>query len=60
MTRPIRSVIPVPNVRVTVPAGSKAYTLFRKQPLPVTKDARGRAQVTLPRLEEYEVIAIER
>ena len=60
MTRPIRNVVPLPDVTVTVPDGRKAYTLFREQPLALAKDARGRAQVVVPRLGEYEVVVVER
>ncbi|HWQ53415.1 MAG TPA: beta-galactosidase trimerization domain-containing protein [Bryobacteraceae bacterium] len=60
MTRPIRSVVSLPDVKITVPDGRKAYSLFRSQPLPITKDAQGRAQVVLPRLNEYEVVVFER
>jgi hypothetical protein len=62
MTRPITRVLPLDNVRVTLPLGeraSKVYTLFRPQPLPLVYDGKGRAQVTLPRLDEYEVVVFE-
>jgi hypothetical protein len=63
MTRPITRVLPLRNVRVKLDAGetaSKAYTLFRPLALPLSRDAKGRVQVTLPRADEYEVIVFEK
>jgi len=61
MTRPIAKVLPLRNVRVTLnETFSKAYTLVRSQPLPLSKDAKGRLQVTLPSADEYEVIVFEK
>lgn len=60
MTRPIRKVVPLADIRVAVPEGRKAYTLFRQRELAVTRDARGWAQVVVPRLDEYEVVVLER
>lgn len=60
MTRPIRNVVPLAEIRVAVPEGRKAYTLVGQRELPVSKNTRGWAEVVVPRLEEYEVVVVER
>jgi len=62
MTRPITGVLPALNVMVTLPKGQparKAFTLMRPQPLPISKDDQGRLRVTVPRVDEYEVVVFE-
>ena len=61
MTRPIRKVVPLPDVRVTLDGSfRKAFTLMRPQSLALRKDTRGRTQFVLPRVAEYEVVVLER
>jgi len=63
MTRPITKIIPLENIRITFPGltGAKdAYTLVRPQKLATQRDRNGKLQLTLPRLEEYEVVVIEK
>jgi hypothetical protein len=62
MTRPITRVLPALNVPVTLPKGvlaTKAFTLMRPQTLPISKDKEGRVRVTVPRVDEYEVVVFE-
>jgi len=62
MTRPITRVLPALNVPVTLPKGelaTKAFTLMRPQALPISKDKEGRVRVTVPRVDEYEVVVFE-
>lgn len=55
MTRPIRNIVPLPNVRVTVEAKySKARSLWTGQVLSVRNGS-----VTLPSLHEYDAIVFE-
>lgn len=55
MTRPIRSVVPLSNVKIRLERPSaKAYTLVRQQTLAVQNN-----EVTLPQLDEYEVVVFE-
>ncbi|MCC6392975.1 MAG: beta-galactosidase trimerization domain-containing protein, partial [Bryobacterales bacterium] len=55
MTRPIRRIVPLPNVRVTVEGKySKARSLWTGQALPVRNGS-----VTVPSLQEYDVIVFE-
>lgn len=55
MTRPIRRVIPVENLRIRLPrAYSKARTLVQAGQLPI----RG-AALTIPKVNEYEVVVVE-
>jgi hypothetical protein len=54
MTRPIRRILPLDNVRVKVNRPVKrAFTLVKQSSLPVGQ------VLTIPRLEEYEVLVIE-
>jgi len=62
MTRPIREITPLHDVRISLPvspAFHRAFSLYHPQTLPIVKDAHGRPQVSLPNLEEYEVIVLE-
>lgn len=63
MTRPIRRVLPVENLRLSLAVKGgvkKVFTLMRPQVLSPRKDSANRLQLVLPRMEEYEVIVIER
>ena len=60
MTRPIRHVLPVQNARITLRFNaSKARALWSGKDLPLTRDAAGRISITVPRVDEYEVVAVE-
>jgi hypothetical protein len=62
MTRPIRHIVPVSDVRITLPSGArptKAYTLWTHQPVRLSHDQSGRVQAVIPRLDEYEVLVFE-
>ncbi|MCZ2146618.1 MAG: beta-galactosidase trimerization domain-containing protein [Bryobacterales bacterium] len=55
MTRPIRRIVPLPNVRVSVEGKySRARSLWTGQALPVRNGS-----VTVPSLQEYDVIVFE-
>jgi len=63
MTRPIRHIMPLDNVRVNfdgLGAVKKAYTLMHPQNITPNVKANGRTEFLLPRIEEYEVLVIER
>ncbi len=63
MTRPITGVIPLRDVRVTLPAPAaftRVHTLMEPRELPVTRTAAGELQVTLPGAAEYEVLVFEK
>jgi hypothetical protein len=63
MTRPIQRVLPAENLRITLrQAGEvkKVSTLVRPQVLKTQRDRDGRLQFVVPRVEEYEVVVIER
>ncbi|MCX6624994.1 MAG: beta-galactosidase trimerization domain-containing protein, partial [Acidobacteria bacterium] len=62
MTRPIRRVLPVRNAKLTLAKGlaaSKARALWSGKDLPLSKDAQGRVSLTVPRMDEYEVVVVE-
>jgi hypothetical protein len=62
MTRPIRQIFPVSNVRITLSSGihaSRAFTLWNDQPVKLTRSESGQLQATIPRLNEYEVLVLE-
>ena len=62
MTRPIRHIVPVSDVRITLASGihaSKAFTLWDHHPVPLTHDRSGRSQAVIPRLNEYDVLVLE-
>jgi hypothetical protein len=61
--RPVSRVIPLRDLRVSVPgfgAARKVYSLMRTQELAVGKDGNGNLSFVVPRLEEYEVVVIEK
>ena len=63
MTRPIRKVLPQSGVKLTLAKGfdpTRATTLWSGKPLTITKDAQGRAQVSVPTFHEYEVVVLEK
>ncbi|HZQ53550.1 MAG TPA: alpha-amylase family protein [Bryobacteraceae bacterium] len=63
MTRPIQSVVPVENVRISVNVPGtfrRAFTLYHPQELALATDSRGSLQFSLPRLDEYEVIVLQK
>jgi hypothetical protein len=63
MTRPIRRVVPLENVGITVRTIGEVksiYTLMRPGTLaPRTADG-GRIHFIVPRIEEYEVVVLEK
>ena len=62
MARPIRRVVPLRDVRVSFGGSGrspKVLTLVRPQALTPLKTKDGRWQVTVPYMEEYEVIVVE-
>jgi hypothetical protein len=62
MTRPIRHVVPISNVHITLAPGihaSKAFTLWEHRPITITRDKAGNRQAVIPRLNEYEVLVLE-
>ncbi|HXR77678.1 MAG TPA: hypothetical protein VN737_16975, partial [Bryobacteraceae bacterium] len=62
MTRPIRHIVPIFNVRIALTPqihASRAYTLWDRRPVPLTRDQSGRLQALIPRLNEYEVLVLE-
>ena len=62
MTRPIRQIIPVSNVRITLGSGihaSRAKTLWDGQTVKLTRTESGQIQALIPRLNEYEVLVLE-
>jgi hypothetical protein len=63
MTRPIRNVVPLRDVRITLAAWKEVRrisTLMHPQTLAGHKDPSGRIQFTVPQVNEYEVIVIEK
>jgi hypothetical protein len=61
--RPVSRVIPLRDLRVSVPGfgeARKVYTLMRPQELAVGKDGNGDLSFVVPRLDEYEVVVIEK
>ncbi len=63
MTRPITRVLPLRNIRVTLPqpaAFTRVRTLMTPQLLPIRRTAAGGLQVTLPHAAEYEVLVFEK
>jgi len=63
MTRPITSVLPLRNIRVTLPQPAqftRVRTLMTPQLLPIRRTPTGGLQVTLPRAAEYEVLVFEK
>ncbi len=63
MTRPIRQVVLVQNVRVSLSFDGKARfvrTVMRPATLTATRKSEGRLQFVLPRVEECEFVAVDR
>jgi hypothetical protein len=63
MTRPIRRIITLRDVRVTFEGfgqANKVFTLMRPRTLTPQKSGEGRWQVVVPSMDEYEVIVVER
>ncbi len=63
MTRPIRRVVPLENVRVSLRTNGKVkkvHTLVRPQTLVPRRFDGERVQFTVPRIEEYEVVVLEK
>ena len=63
MTRPIRRVVPLENVRITLRTKvevRRIQTLMRPQTLAAQEDQSGRIQFTVPLMNEYEVVVIEK
>jgi hypothetical protein len=63
MTRPIRHIVPLSDVQVTLPRGvqaAKAYTLWDRRPVALTRDQSGSIEAVVPRLNEYEVLVFEK
>jgi hypothetical protein len=62
MARPIRRVVPLENVRVSVRTKGEVrriHTLMRPQDLKPTQADTRRVEFVIPRLDEYEVIVLE-
>jgi len=62
MTRPIRHIVPVSDVRITLAPGvhaSRAFTLWDHRSIPLTRDQSGRRQAVIPRLNEYDVLVLD-
>ena len=63
MTRPIRKVVPLRDVRITLTTETEVnriFTLMLPQQLAAQKGQSGRTQFTVPQVNECEVIAIEK
>ena len=62
MTRPIRAVVPVRDVAITLPGEyGRAYALYHpEQKIRIVNTTTGDSRVVLPRLDEYEVVVLER
>lgn len=63
MTRPIRTIVPLRDVRVSVAhefAPQRVRTLMGRRRLPVRRDAAGGATFVIPEMDEYEVVVLER
>jgi hypothetical protein len=63
MTRPIRKIVTLRDVRVTFEGfgqAKKIFTLMRPRTLTPQKSGEGRWQVVVPFLDEYEVIVVEK
>jgi hypothetical protein len=63
MTRPIRQVVPIHDVGVTLAPeihASRAYTLWDHHPIKLSQDSSGKLHAIIPQLNEYEVLVLER
>lgn len=62
MTRPIRRIVPLQNVIVTLRTSGKVkkiHTLMRPQTLDQQKTGSGEVKFVIPLIEEYEVVVLE-
>lgn len=62
MTRPIRHILPISNVQLTLSSGihaSRAFTLWDHQTVKLSRNSSGQLQAVIPRLNEYEVLVLE-
>lgn len=63
MTRPIRRVLPLENVRITLRTKGevkRVHTLMRPQTLAPRRSDGERVQFVAPRMEEYEMVVLEK
>ncbi len=63
MTRPIQRILPMTNVSVTVRGAAgmrRVRTLMQPADIPSERNAGGGLRFTIPRLEEYEAVVMER
>lgn len=63
MTRPIRRVVPLENVRITLRTKGEVkriHTLMRPQTLAPQEIGGEQVQFVVPRMEEYEVVVVEK
>jgi hypothetical protein len=63
MTRPIRRIVPVSDVRITLASGihaSKAFTLWDHRSIPLTRGQSGLREAVIPLLNEYDVLVLEK
>jgi hypothetical protein len=61
--RPVSRVIPLHDLRVEIPRFADArrvFTLMRPQELPLSRDGNGNLGFVVPRLDEYEVVVVEK
>lgn len=62
MTRPIRHIVPVSDVRITLSPdirATNAFTLWDHRMIPLTTDSSGVRHAVIPRLNEYDVLVLE-
>ncbi len=62
MTRPIRHIVPLSDVRITLSPdirATKAFTLWDHRSIPFTVDSSGARHAVIPRLNEYDVLVLE-
>ena len=62
MTRPIRHIVPLSDVRITLSPeirATKAFTLWDHRTIPLTADSSGVRHAVIPRLNEYDVLVLE-
>jgi len=63
MTRPIRQIVPIHEVGVTVAPevhASRAYTLWDHRSITLNHTSSGKLHAIIPELNEYEVLVLER
>jgi hypothetical protein len=62
MTRPIRHIVPLSDVRITLSPeirATKAFTLWDHRTIPLSADSSGIHHAVIPRLNEYDVLVLE-